>query len=123
MTELDKLFQRIYEDNFNGKITDEQFSKLSASYTEEQKVLTSKISELKADLESKETKAVKLTEFLKLVRTYTEIPELTATILNQFIEKILVYAPEKIDGKRTQRIEIIYNFIGQAPQQEESGVA
>ncbi|MEA4942191.1 MAG: recombinase family protein [Oscillibacter sp.] len=123
LTELDKLFQRIYEDNFNGKITDEQFSKLSASYTEEQKVLTSKISELKADLESKETKAVKLTEFLKLVRTYTEIPELTATILNQFIEKILVYAPEKIDGKRTQRIEIIYNFIGQAPQQEESGVA
>ncbi|MEA4941070.1 MAG: recombinase family protein [Oscillibacter sp.] len=123
LTELDKLFQRIYEDNVSRKITDEQFSKLSASYTEEQKVLASQIPELKANLESRETKAVNLTEFLKLVKTYTEIPELTATILNQFIEKILVYAPEKIDGKRTQRIEIIYNFIGQTPQQEESGVA
>ena len=123
MTELDKLFQRIYEDNVSGKLTDEQFSKLSASYTEEQKKLNSQISGFKAELESKETAAVDLTQFLKLVREYTEIPELTAIILNQFIHRILVYAPEKIDGKRTQRIEIIYNFIGQAPKQKESGVA
>ena len=123
LTELDKLFQRIYEDNVSGKLTDEQFSKLSASYTEEQKTLNSQISGFKSELESKETAAVDLTQFLKLVREYTEIPELTATILNQFIHRILVYAPEKIDGKRTQRIEIIYNFIGQAPQQEEPGAA
>ncbi|MEA4942111.1 MAG: recombinase family protein [Oscillibacter sp.] len=123
LVELDKLFQRIYEDNVNRKITDEQFDKLSASYTEEQKTLNSQIPGLKTTLESKETESVNLTQFLKLVREYTEIPELTATILNQFIEKILVYAPKKIDGKRTQRIEIIYNFIGQAPQQEESGAA
>ncbi|MEA4942096.1 MAG: recombinase family protein [Oscillibacter sp.] len=123
LVELDKLFQRIYEDNFNGKLTDEQFSKLSASYTEEQKMLKSQIPGLKTELESKESSAVDLTQFLKLVREYTEISELTATILNQFIYRILVYAPEKIDGKRTQRIEIIYNFIGQAPQQEEPGAA
>jgi len=123
LVELDKLFQRIYEDNFSGKLTNEQFSKLSASYSEEQKKLNSQISGLKAELESKETDSVNLTQFLKLVREYTEIPELTATILNQFIHQILVYAPEIIDGKRTQRIEIIYNFIGQAPQQGESGVA
>lgn len=123
LAELDKLFQRIYEDNFNGKLTDEQFTKLSASYTEEQKTLNSQIPGFKTELESKETDSVNLTQFLKLVREYTEIPELTATILNQFIHKILVYATEKINGKRTQRIEIIYNFIGQAPKQEESGVA
>ncbi|MPN10610.1 hypothetical protein SDC9_157905 [bioreactor metagenome] len=123
LTELDKLFQRIYEDNFNGKLTDEQFSKLSASYTEEQKMLESQIPELKEDLECKESSAVDLTQFLKLVREYTEVPELTATILNQFIHQILVYAPKKDNGKRTQRIEIIYNFIGRAPQQEETGVA
>ncbi|MPM10876.1 hypothetical protein SDC9_57213 [bioreactor metagenome] len=123
MTELDKLFQRIYEDNFSGKLTDEQFTKLAASYSEEQKVLASQIPELKADLQSKETAAVDVTQFLKLVREYTEIPELTASILNQFIHQILVYAPEKANGKRTQRIEIIYNFIGQAPQQEEPDVA
>ncbi|MEA4941675.1 MAG: recombinase family protein [Oscillibacter sp.] len=123
LTELDKLFQRIYEDNFSGKLTDEQFTKLAASYSEEQKVLASQIPELKADLQSKETAAVDVTQFLKLVREYTEIPELTASILNQFIHQILVYAPEKANGKRTQRIEIIYNFIGQAPQQEEPDVA
>ena len=123
LTELDKLFQRIYEDHFRGELTDDRYSKLTASYTEEQKTLESQISGLKTELESKETDSVNLTQFLKLVREYTEIPELTATILNQFIHQILVYAPEKIDGKRTQRIEIIYNFIGQAPQQEESGAA
>ncbi|MEA4941730.1 MAG: recombinase family protein [Oscillibacter sp.] len=123
LAELDKLFQRTYEDHVRGELTDDRYSKLTATYTEEQKVLESQIPELEADLESKENDSVNLTEFLKLVREYTEIPELTASILNQFIHQILVYAPEKVNGKRTQRIEIIYNFIGQAPQQEESGAA
>jgi len=112
LVELDKLFQRIYEDHFRGELMDDRYSKLTASYTEEQKMLESQIPELKEDLECKESSAVDLTQFLKLVREYTEVPELTATILNQFIHQILVYAPKKDNGKRTQRIEIIYNFIG-----------
>ena len=61
--------------------------------------------------------------FLKLVRKYTEIPDLNATILNEFIDRILVYAPQKIDGKRIQKITIQYNFVGKIPEQKESVVA
>lgn len=44
------------------------------------------------------------------MRKYTEISELTPEIMHEFIEKIVVHEPEKIDGKRTQRIEIFYRF-------------
>ncbi|MPM69704.1 hypothetical protein SDC9_116652 [bioreactor metagenome] len=120
LLELGKLFQRIYEDNVNGKLTDEQFSNLSASYMEEQKILKGQIPGLTAEQESREAAATNVSQFLKLVRKYTEISELNATIVNQLIHKILIYAPEKVNGKRTQRITIVYNFIGEIPEGEES---
>ena len=62
---------------------------------------------------SKEEESVANTEqFIKVVKKYTEIKELTPTILNEFIEKIVIHAPVKTDGKRTQEIEIYYNSVG-----------
>lgn len=51
-----------------------------------------------------------LDQFLSLVKKYVEIPELTTTIVNELIKKIIVYAPDKLNGKRIQRIKIIFNF-------------
>lgn len=117
MVTLDRLFQRVYEDNVSGKLTDEQFSKLSSSYSSEQAMLKEQIPKLMEEQKHAENSVSNAAHFLKLVRKYTEIDELNATILNQFISKILIYAPEKVNGKRTQRVKIFYNFIGEIPRE------
>lgn len=89
MEELDRLFKRIYEDNVNGRISDERFEKLSAGYEVEQKDLQYKISAIQAELAEKEKKAIDVDSFLSTVRKYTDIQELTPTILNEFIERYL----------------------------------
>lgn len=112
MEEVDRLFKRIYEDNVNGRISDERFEKLSAGYEAEQKDLQCKISALHAELAEKEKKAVDVGHFLDTVRKYTEIQQLSPAILNEFIEKILIHAPDNSSGKRMQKVEICYNCIG-----------
>lgn len=113
--DVDVLLQHIYEDNVSKKISDDLFYKFSNSYTAEQKELDTLISELTQDLETQKKSSVNLNGFMKLVKKYMDITELTPTILNEFIDRILVYAPEKVNGKRVQHITIQYNFIGEIP--------
>ena len=110
IAELDKLFMRLYEDNVSGKISDERFKTLSENYENEQKELKKLSEELSAAIQQTEQKTANAEQFVKLVRKYTEISELTPEITHEFIEKIVVHEPEKVDGKRTQRIEIFYRF-------------
>lgn len=121
--ELDKLFQKIYEDNVNGKISDEQFHRLSELYTVEQRELNVQILAMRKEQEQRKDRNVNLNGFMELVHKYTRVTELNATILNEFIERILVYAPEKVDGKCVQHIEIRYNFIGEIPEKGKTAVA
>jgi len=110
---LDSIIQRLYEDNLDGKISDERFAKMTASYEDEQKTLESRIRELKAAIGTVTENASNVDAFLKLVRRYTDIQELTAEIIREFVEKIYVYKAERIDGKRVQRIKIVWNCIGE----------
>jgi site-specific DNA recombinase len=110
---LDDIIQRLYEDNLDGKISDERFAKMTASYEEEQKTLEFRIRELKATIGTVTENASNVDAFLKLVRRYTDIQELTAEIIREFVEKIYVYKAERIDGKRVQRIKIVWNCIGE----------
>ena len=110
---LDSIIQRLYEDNLDGKISDERFAKMTASYEEEQKTLEFRIRELKATIGTVTENASNVDAFLKLVRRYTDIQELTAEIIREFVEKIYVYKAERIDGKRVQRIKIVWNCIGE----------
>lgn len=112
MAELDALFRRIYEDMVAGKLTEERFNKLSSGYEAEQAALAPKLDELAARLEQDEEKADGAERFLKLVRRYTEIEELTPEIVNEFIARIEVHAPDKSSGHRQQRVDIFYNYIG-----------
>jgi site-specific DNA recombinase len=110
---LDDIIQRLYEDNLDGKISDERFAKMTTSYEDEQKTLESRIRELKAAIGTVTENASNVDAFLKLVRRYTDIQELTAEIIREFVEKIYVYKAERIDGKRVQRIKIVWNCIGE----------
>ncbi len=110
---LDGIIQKLYEDNIDGKISDERFYKMSASYEEEQKTLEARIKELKAAINAETESAANVNDFLKLVRKYTDIQEFTAEVIREFVEKIYVYKAERIDGKRTQRIKIVWNCIGE----------
>ena len=115
ISDLDVLFQRIYEDNISGKLSDERFSKLSKSYEDEQRTLTEKAKVLHAELDKEQAQAVNVAQFIALVKKYSEIDTLTPAILNEFIERINVHAPDKSSGHRTQQIDIVYNFIGILP--------
>lgn len=111
-TQLDGLFQRIYEDNVSGKLSDERFVKLSQGYEAEQKDLQSEIEALRMELSQEEQQSVNVKSFLSTVKKYTEIPELTSEIVHEFIDRIIVHEADKSSGKRIQKIEIIYNHIG-----------
>lgn len=110
--EIGKIIRKLYEDNVSGRITDERFDFLAKSYEDEGNDLKTKIQELKNALASSVQDEEKLSKFLKVVKTYTEIQELTPEILNSFIEKIYIGETERYDGRKMQEAEIIYKFIG-----------
>lgn len=110
--EIGKIIRKLYEDNVNGKITDERFDFLAKSYEDEGNELKTKIQEFKNALASSVQDEEKLSKFLKVVKSYTEIEELTPEILNSFIEKIYIGETEKYNGRKMQEVEIIYKFVG-----------
>lgn len=112
IVELDHVIKKLYEDNVVGKLSDERFIKLSAEYEAEQRLLNESMHTLAARLTADQEKAVNVDLFLSVVRKHLSFDKLDPAILNAFIEKIIVHAPDKSSGKRVQKIEIIYNFIG-----------
>ena len=110
--EIGKIIRKLYEDNVSGRITDERFDFLAKSYEDEGNELKTKIQELKNALASSVQDEEKLSKFLKVVKSYTKIEELTPEILNSFIEKIYIGETEKYDGRKMQEVEIIYKFVG-----------
>lgn len=110
--EIGRIIRKLYEDNVCGRITDERFDFLAKSYEDEGNDLKTKIQELQNALASSVQDEEKLSKFLKIVNSYTEIEELTPEILNSFIEKIYIGETEKYDGRKMQEVEIIYKFVG-----------
>lgn len=121
ISELDVLFQRIYEDNVSGKLTDERFSTMSVSYEAEQKSLKAAVAMLRNEIETQDDKTANVLAFVEKVKRYTEITELTPAIVNEFIDYIMVSKKQVIDGKTVYPIDIYYNGVGiiTAPSAEE----
>ena len=111
--ELDGLFERIYEDNVSGKLSDDRFAKMSRRYEEEQKELSEKIKKLRSEIEKQSSRATSTGMFVSIVRKYTRARKLTPRMLNELVEKIEVYNAEKIDGEWVQRLRIHYNCMGE----------
>ena len=113
IAELDLIFKRIYEDDISGAISHERFLKLSADYEAEQKELTEQVKVWREAVVIFEQDQADFASFAAIVRKYVGIRELTPTIVNEFVKKIIVHAPDKSSGHRRQKIELVWNFIGE----------
>ena len=113
ITELDKVFKRIYEDDIKGAISHERFWKLSAKYEAEQQKLQKQADEFQQETADFDRQQTDFNQFRQIVRKYVGITELTPTIVNEFVKKIVVHAPDKSSGHRVQKIQIIFNFVGE----------
>lgn len=112
---LDRIIQSLYEDKVCGNLTDERFVKMSQAYEQEQATLTERIKVLCKELSTAKEEANNVTKFMRLVKRYAEIDELTPEIVREFIQKVIVHQAEKVNGKRMQAVEIIYNCVGAIP--------
>lgn len=112
IAEIDGLIQKLYEDNAIGKISDERYATLSMSYEEEQQELKTALPDMETYLETETDKTESLQRFIDNVKRITKIKELTAELVHEFIDKIVVHAPRYLDGKRVQLIDIYYNGVG-----------
>lgn len=110
--ELDGLFERIYEDNVSGKLSDERFAKMSRRYETEQKELSEKIKALRSEMDKLSSRTMTTDMFISTVRKYTRAKKLTPRMLNELIDRIEVHQAEKIDGEWVQKLTIHYNCVG-----------
>ncbi len=112
VAEIDSIIQRLYEDNVSGKISDERFEKMAATYEAEQKRLQQTIDVLRKEISVARDEGEAVEKFFRLVNKYTDITEVNAEILRTFIEKIIVYEAEQVDDVKTQKVKIVYNCVG-----------
>ena len=117
IAELDRLFKRIYEDNVNGKLSDSRFKTLAYDYETEQAELKEKVELLKKEIEDFQERTDNIELFIRKAKMYNGVTELTPRILNDMVKAVYVHAPEKVNGVRTQEIEISYNHIGILPNE------
>lgn len=106
------LYEKLYEDNADGKVTDEWFMQLSHKYEVERMELKEKIAEDKERLRKLNENNCKKENFISAVRKFMEMKELTPALLKELIDKIEVYETEGVGKNRTQRIVIHYRFVG-----------
>ena len=113
ISELEVLLCKIYEDNILGKLSDSRYATLDAQYEKEQKELTAEISTLEKAISDYEKHEKDADRFIALIDKYENFDELTITMLNEFVEKILVHERDRKGSiQTTQEVEIYFNFVG-----------
>ena len=111
--ELEKLICKIYEDNVLGKLPDARYAALDAQYAKEQESLSGEIVELEKAIAGYEQSRKSAEKFIALVDKYENFDNLTTTMLNEFVEKILVHERDRKGSiETTQEVEIYFNFVG-----------
>ena len=115
ISELDRLFKNIYEDKANGVLSEDRFKMLAEDYEKEQQELELKIVSLSAEISETEEQSDNLEKFISKIHKYLDLQELTPTVLNDMVKRVYVHAPQTVDGKRTQQIDICYDLVGILP--------
>jgi len=111
--ELEKLICKIYEDNVLGKLPDARYAALDAQYAKEQESLSGETAELEKAIAGYEQSRKSAEKFIALVDKYENFDNLTITMLNEFVEKILVHERDRKGSiETTQEVEIYFNFVG-----------
>jgi len=112
--EIETLYKKIYEDNALGKLPDKRFSTLSVEYENEQTALEKEIAELRANVTRFEDGWKQAAKFTALIKRYADFEEITVTMLNEFVERVIVHERERKGSRDTkQKVEIHFNFIGE----------
>ncbi|MFR3261048.1 MAG: DUF4368 domain-containing protein [Oscillospiraceae bacterium] len=109
--DLDVIISWLYEDYVLRNISQDRYKKMSADYEAEQERLKLEIEVIEEWVEQREEMNDGLDAFIVLTQKYVDVEELTQTIVNEYIKKIVVYAPDKSSGKRTQKVKIYFNFV------------
>ena len=115
LAELDRLFIRLYEDNVNGKVSDQRFAMMSAAYEDEQENLKAEVQTLQKEVEAQERQLDNLEQFIQLAHKYIDLQELTPYALRELVKAIYIEASDKSSGKRRQGIRIAYDLVGFIP--------
>ena len=110
--ELDGLMRKLYEAYASEKISEKRFEVLSGEYEQEQEALEVAIAQEQAELDAFEADTARADQFLELARKYTDFSVLTTPMIYEFVDKILVHAPDRSSGERTQEVDIYLKFIG-----------
>ncbi len=111
LASLDVIISRLYEDFALGEISKDRYKKMSADYEKEQERLRLEIDVIEEWVKQREEMDEGLNAFIALTQKYVDVEELTQTIVNEYIKKIIVFAPDKSSGKRTQKVKIYFNFV------------
>ena len=116
------LFQKLYESYATGKITEKRFEMMAANYEAEQDELEQSLADGQQELNTYMQDEDRIDKFLALTKRYTDFTELTTPMIKEFVEKIVVHAPDRSSGQRTQQVDIYFRFIGQfgIPEEQEA---
>jgi DNA invertase Pin-like site-specific DNA recombinase len=117
LKELETLFRKLYEDNALQRISDQQFVMLTSGFEDEQKSLKTKAAALDREINTVTERRNDADKFVKIVRQYTDIQELTYENVHEFIDRILIHEPDLETG--TRNVEIFYSFVGQIVSESE----
>lgn len=112
ISEIDRVISRLYEDNILGKISDERFTKMSATYEAEQKALEAEVSEIEQKLRDADKAGVDLRMLLKGLREFTEVKELTPELVNTLIQRIEVHNSDRSSGKIRVKVDVYFTAAG-----------
>ena len=110
--QIDKAIEELFEANICGKITDERFIKMTASYEKEQKNLTASVENWKLELENAQQQEVDLRQLLRALREFTEVKQLTPELVNTLIQRIEVHSKEKVNGRNRAKVDIYFTAVG-----------
>lgn len=111
-SELDGLIQRLYKTFATGNLTEKRFKMLSDGYEQEQEELEAAIAQEQSELDAFNADTDKANQFLELAKRYTDFSVLTNQMILEFVDKIVVHAPDRSTGERTQEVDIYLKFIG-----------
>jgi DNA invertase Pin-like site-specific DNA recombinase len=120
LSDINRIVKKLLEQNALGVISDERFAELSADYEKESLTVKATISRLSEKLEFEKARVNNAEMFYATIRKYLDIEELTADVIIDLIDKIIIHEPEGERGNRRQKIEIIYRFIGAGKNVDEN---
>lgn len=112
IAEIDRLIEKMFEQNASGILSDERFSKMLQSYEKEQKVLTQEVSDSQKTLQEAKQKVMDLRLLLRTLREMTDINELTPMLVNSLIERIEVHNNDKSGGHCYVKVDIYFTAAG-----------